>query len=40
MDRLIREQTDEITTLQNEFGTASGMLDTKYRELNQKFQEL
>jgi hypothetical protein len=40
MDKLIDEQMAEISALQNEFGQASGLMDQKYRDLNQQFLEL
>ena len=40
MDQLISEQTQAIGQLQGEFGNASGLMDQKYRTLNEKFVEL
>lgn len=40
MEQLIQEQTNEIGELQGEFQTASMLMDQKYRQLNERFQEI
>lgn len=37
MEQLINEQTKEIMELQQEFSNASQLMDTKYRQLNERF---
>ena len=40
MDQLIQEQTEELNGMQGEFQNASGLMDQKFRSLNDRFIEL
>lgn len=40
MEQLIQEQTNEIGELQGEFQNASSLMEQKYRQLNERFQEI
>lgn len=36
----MRDQADEINAMQDEFGNASALMDSKYKQLNDNFKEL
>lgn len=36
----MRDQANEITAMQDEFGNASSLMDSKYKMLNDNFKEL
>jgi len=40
MQRMIAEQSREIEDLQTEFSNASGLMQDKYNQLNDRFLEL
>ena len=40
MELLINEQTKEIMELQLEFSNASELMDTRYRQLNERLMEV
>ena len=40
MNKLIQEQLKDIQEMQGEFGSATDLMDQKYKQLSERFMEL